>query len=224
MMVSPEPNHANPTPEANPWDRDYKNTEFSPIYEPLWEMLQSFLDSVPANTVLDFGCGDGTYACRIAERGCSVTGIDVSEAAVTKAKSRRCLQCSFLRHYSIPPDLHSNSFDVVVMLNSLHCLMNEQRQDVLGQVQRVLKPRGHFFASVLSLADESYPRQGWQEINPGIFVDDAGRLFHFFSAPELERELSWIDIQDSRTLENIHPACGKKSSLFVVTAQYSGRK
>lgn len=208
---------------ANPWDKEYEDTGFSPVYEPLWNMLQSFLDCVPNNTVLDFGCGDGTYACLMAKRGSTVTGIDISEIAVTKAKTRGCPQCSFLTRDSISHDLTSSSFDLVVMMNSLHCLTHDQRHKVLGQVRRVLKPRSHFFASVLSLADESYPRKEWRVISPGTFVDDAGKLFHFFSAPELENELSWLDIQETRVLENMHPACGRKSSLFVVTAQYSGR-
>lgn len=221
MTMSPDPIRSNPMPPVNPWDKDYENTAFSLIYEPLWYMLQSFLDGVGRNTVLDFGCGDGTYACLMAERGSKVMGIDISEAAIKKAATRRCPQCSFIKSHCIPRDLPSHSFDVVVMLNSFHCLTHDHRQELLGQVRRVLKQRGHFFASVLSLDDESHPRQEWQTISPGTFVDDTGRLFHFFSAPELENELSWLNIQEIRALQNIHPACGRKSSLFVVTAQCS---
>ena len=209
-------------PQANPWDGDYRTADCSPVYEPLWDMLHSFLDHASSNNVLDFGCGDGTYACLMADRGYKVTGIDISETAVSKATTRGCPRCSFIKHGSIPHNLPNSSFDVVVMLNSLHCLTHDQRQEVLERVRHVIKPRGHFFASVLSLADESYPRQEWQEISPSTFVDDTGKLFHFFSAPELEAELSWLDLQEIRLLENVHPACGRKSSLFVVTAQYSG--
>ena len=57
----------------------------------------------------------------------------------------------------------------------------------------------------------------------GSFVDEAGRLFHFFSAQELETELSWLDMQEIKVLENIHPQRGRKSSLFVVMAQFFRR-
>jgi|GEM_PF-4913768 len=207
------------TVRKNSWDKDYENTDLSPVYDPLWEMLQSFLERVPAGRVLDFGCGDGPYACLIADQGFKVAGIDISNVAINKAASRGCRHCSFVRHDSIPHDWQEDSFDLVVMLNSLHCLDDNQRQKLFGQVRRVLKPHGHFFASALSLADESYPRHEWQNLNPGTFVDEAGRLFHFFSVQELEGELSWLDIQEIKVLENIHPQCGRKSSLFVVMAQ-----
>jgi SAM-dependent methyltransferase len=158
----------------------------------------------------------------MAEQGFSVTGIDFSETAIRKASTRKCVNCAFIRHDSIPPDLPASSFEVVVMLNSLHCLDRVERLEFFDQVRRVLKAHGRVFASILSLEDESYPRHEWQEINPGTFVDDTGKLFHFFSESEVAKELSWLRIQETGVLQNIHPACGRKSALFVVTAEYSG--
>jgi len=209
---------------AHLWDKEYEKTEYSPVYEPLWHMLQSLLESVSVKTVLDFGCGDGAYAYLIAEKGFRVTGIDISDKAVQKATVRKCSRCEFIRHECIPHDLPSVFFDVVLMLNSIHCLPLVQRLVLYEQVRRVLRPSGYFFASVLSLEDESYPRQEWQEINAGTFIDETGRLFHFFSESELVNELSWLEIKEIRKLQSIHPACGRKSALFVVTAQFSGQK
>jgi len=209
-----------PLPAGHSWDEDYENDGYSPVYEPLWRMLETFLESVPAGTVLDFGCGDGAYARLMGEKRLRVTGIDISEKAVQKARTRECPQCVFIRHDCIPHDLPDDSFDVVVMLNSLHCLTQGQRSELFEQARRILKPNGYFFAGVLSLEDDSYPRHEWQEINKGTFVDSSGRLFHFFSESELANELSWLEIQETITLQNIHPACGRKSALFVVTARY----
>jgi SAM-dependent methyltransferase len=221
--MSTEPNKPLPFPAEHSWDKDYENAGYSPVYEPLWRMLESFIESVSAETVLDFGCGDGAYADLMAEKRLWVTGIDVSGKAIEKARSRKCSQCVFIRHDCIPHDLPRDSFDIFVALNSLHCLTHDQRTRLFEQVRRVLKPNGYFFAGVLSLDDQSYPRREWREINTGTYVDDAGRLFHFFSESELDNELSWLKIQETRILQNIHPACGRKSALFVVTAQYPGQ-
>lgn len=211
-----------PLSTAHAWDHEYEDTRVSPVYEPLWHMLQSFLGSVPASTVLEFGCGDGTYACQMSKMGIRITGIDISGNAIKKATARKCSNCTFFTHDSIPDHLSNESFDAVVVLNSLHCLTRDCRSQLLSQVKRVLKQNGHFFASVLAMKDESYPRQEWKETEPNTFLDEFGKTFHFFSETELIEELADFQITEIRLLQNIHPACGKRSALFVVTAISTG--
>jgi SAM-dependent methyltransferase len=207
----------------NPWDRDYEGTQPCPVYEPLWDILRSFIRSVPVKTVLDFGCGDGTYSFLMREEGLQVTGIDISARAIEKADSRNNAcdgsKIKFIRSGSIPDDIPNASLDVVVMLNSLHSLIQRERSDILARAKRVLKRDGHFFASVLSLEDESYPRQEWREIEENTFNNGEGKIFHFFSFDELADELEGFRILEGSALSNIHPDIGRKSALFVVTAK-----
>lgn len=208
---------------SNPWDNDYKGGQPSPVYEPLWHMLQKFLQSAPVESVLDFGCGDGNYSFLMKEQGLHVTGIDISARAIEKAAAHQTCPCGekigFIRHDAIPADFPDKSFDAVVMLNSLHCLTGKERSAVVIQAKRVLKRDGYLFASVLALADESYPRQEWKEIETNTFDDGTGKIFHFFSSAELADELQGLSIVKKETLQNIHPEIGRKSALFVVTAQ-----
>lgn len=208
---------------VNPWDKDYEESKSTPIYEPLWSMLQQFLHRVPVKTILDFGCGDGAYSVLMTKEGFDVTGIDISVKAIEKAKSYKNEnpggKCSFIRHDSIPKSMPNDSFDLVVMLNSLHCLTERERAAVLTQAKRVLKQDGCLFMSVLSLEDESYPRHEWKEIETNTYDDGTGKLFHFFSSDELESELRGMKIGESTALQNIHPEVGRKSALFVVTAK-----
>jgi SAM-dependent methyltransferase len=125
----------------------------------------------------------------------------------------------FVRHSSIPESIPDDSFDVVVMLNSLHCLMDKERSNILMEVKRVLKSDGYLFASVLSLEDESYPREKWEEVEAHTFDDGTGKTFHFFSFDELSGELKGLRILESRVLQNIHPEVERKSVLFVLTAK-----
>jgi 2-polyprenyl-3-methyl-5-hydroxy-6-metoxy-1,4-benzoquinol methylase len=73
---------------VDPWDKDYEGAQLNPIYEALWKMLRTFLQSIPVKPVLDFGCGDGNYSFLLKEMGFQVTGIDVSARAIEKAKAK----------------------------------------------------------------------------------------------------------------------------------------
>src|SRR3954463_6891623 len=95
--------------------------------------------------VLDYGCGPGYLAKHLIEEGAkSVTGIDVSDAEIERARERVqeegvADRCRFLvedaHHMSFPDD----SFDVIVGDSILHHL--ELRQALL-EIRRVLRPGG----------------------------------------------------------------------------------
>lgn len=199
---------------SNPWDNDYANNQLKPIYEPLYEMLQSFLQSFSIHSVLDFGCGDGNYSFLIGCNGIEVTGIDISKNAIEMATRYKdsCNNetCKFICCNSIPDLLHENSFDAVIMLNSYHCLNHRERANIRGQINRVLKKGGYLFASVLSLVDESYPRECWLEIEQNTFADGKGKVFHFFSSEELLAELEGFKILNNSVLKIYIPILGKR--------------
>lgn len=208
---------------ASPWENDYKSNQMSPVYEPLWQMLELFLNEISPKKVLDYGCGDGNYAFLMGKRGVNVVGIDIASNAIEKAKifkeKYQDEHCSFICDDSIPEDLPSDSFDAVILLNAYHCLNHKERALIMNQIKGVLKKNGYLFLSVLSLEDESYPRGDWNEIEENTFDDGNGRVFHFFSWNELVNELEGFEILDKEMLENIHPEVGRKSSLFVLTVK-----
>ena len=48
---------------------------------------QIFLDLIPeGSTVLDAGCGDGVLSVMLAQKGCTVTGVDISEPNIEAAR------------------------------------------------------------------------------------------------------------------------------------------
>ena len=116
--------------------------------------------------------------------------------------------------------LEEHTVGTVLCLDTLEHVEHPYR--AIEEIHRVLKPNGYFFASVLSIEDESYPRQEWREIAPCTFVDGDGKLFHFFAESELANELSWLETREIGKLQNIHPGCGRKSALFVIAARYPG--
>ena len=99
--------------------------------------------------VLELGCGPGFYACRLSEEYPQIfaTGVDLSRRLIARAQSRaasRSLRnCTFSHGdaHSLPNS--SNSVDAIVM--SRLFLIVPQREAVLSEVFRVLKPGGRCF-------------------------------------------------------------------------------
>lgn len=99
-------------------------------------------DGDPARLrILDVGCGTGLTASLLAGAFHSVTGIDVSAPAVSKARES-VSGCDF-RVYdgqSIPAD--DNSFDLVFSINVFHHVAPAQRMPLLREMRRVAKIGG----------------------------------------------------------------------------------
>ncbi len=205
---------------SSPWEDTYEKYRQVPVYEALWKKLRSFLESIHGKSVLDYGCGDGGYSILMHDMNFNVVGVDISSNAIEIAKnSCGAGDLTFYVADSVPETFSRNSFDIVVMLNVLHCLSNVKRAKLLEQVRRVLKDQGYFFASMLSVSDESYPRNEWIEVEPNTFDDGLGRLFHFFTLEEVVREFEGLKILEMDMLENIHPEVGRKSSLHIIAGQ-----
>jgi SAM-dependent methyltransferase len=75
--------------------------------------------------VLEYGCGTGTYAYELAKRGAWVTGIDISDVAITKAQERagqEGLAIEFRNMDAENMDFPDDSFDVICGKGILHHL------------------------------------------------------------------------------------------------------
>lgn len=94
-------------------------------------------------TVLDVGCGVGRVSHRLDERGFEVTGIDVSEPLVERARSL-FPEIEFRVENVTDTDFPSESFDYAVFsfYGLDYVLPKRQRIEALKEIYRVLKPGG----------------------------------------------------------------------------------
>ncbi|MBN2318449.1 MAG: methyltransferase domain-containing protein [Acidobacteria bacterium] len=98
---------------------------------------------------LDFGCGQGWYTCKMAERGYRMTGLDLSEGQIREARAYAVdchsdVQFEQIEGTVLPYD--DATFDFVYAINVLHHVMDTTQRDmILKQLVRVLKPGGVFF-------------------------------------------------------------------------------
>jgi len=83
--------------------------EYDPLIQDKWRLLAPCCRA--GSRVLDYGCGGGIFAQRLAEAGCEVVGVDVAEEAIRLARSR-VPSAQFLQ---VRPgeQLHLDKFDIV---------------------------------------------------------------------------------------------------------------
>lgn len=93
--------------------------------------------------VLDLGCGTGVLASRLAEAGCSVTGVDFSAEMLAEA-SRRCGGMKLIRaDFSAGlPDGLGDGFDFVTCTYAIHHLSAGGQARLLRECLGVLLPGG----------------------------------------------------------------------------------
>lgn len=106
-----------------------------------------------SGSVLELGCGAGDVALLFADRGYSVSGIDIAPTAIEwaseKAKNRG-LKAEFV--VGEVTDLGrwgDGTFDIVIDGHCLHCIIADDRPKVLSETHRVLKPGGLFYVNTM---------------------------------------------------------------------------
>jgi cyclopropane fatty-acyl-phospholipid synthase-like methyltransferase len=104
---------------------------------------------VPAGArVLDLGCGAGVPAAKLlVEAGFDVTGVDLSEVQIERARSL-VPGATFVQADMATWDAEASSFDAIVSLYALiHVPLQDQR-DLFPRLARWLRPAGYLLAIV----------------------------------------------------------------------------
>jgi len=91
--------------------------------------------------VLDAGCGDGFLGERLMkEKGCTVTGMDVSSVALASARQRK--DWKLFRILDQPLVFADNSFDYAIASESIEHIA--QSEAALKELYRVARPGSLF--------------------------------------------------------------------------------
>lgn len=143
------------------WDRKAEGYAKSPVsdeesYQRKLSETQSFLD--PTMRLLEFGCGTGATAVHHSPHVLHIDAIDISENMLDigreKARNAGIENISFTRATLSEFNAGSASMDVVLGLNVIHLLPD--RQAILAEVARILKPGGIFVSSTACLGNSYF--------------------------------------------------------------------
>ena len=119
------------------------------------DFIEAELGGDRSVTILDVGCGTGRHAIELARRGFKVTGIDLSESQLARAREKATdagVAVDFLRR-----DARSFRFDdafgaAIMICEGAFPLMETDAENaaILAAISRALRPGGRFVFTTLN--------------------------------------------------------------------------
>lgn len=121
------------------WHEFRQHTEINPC-------IVSFVENLPSRSkVLDIGCGTGyPIDAYLTSCGFQVTGIDISEEMIEKAKAMNLSGAVFL----VKDLLHflpSEKYDAVIAFDSLWHIAYDRQTEIYGMISSFMNVGGYFF-------------------------------------------------------------------------------
>ena len=143
------------------WDNYYRDTEVEtmPWYEKnLDHDVENEIKSNNYNTgnFLDLGTGPGTQALQLLNYNFDVTGTDISQSAIDKAK-KLSPKITFLVDDVLKSNFSDKKFDFILDRGIFHIFEISQRSQYVKEVKRILNDNGILFLKCMSVEEKNTP-------------------------------------------------------------------
>jgi SAM-dependent methyltransferase len=173
------------------WWRKYFSDDYLKLYK--HDIAEStreadaiirMLQPEPEANILDLACGFGRHSVVLAQKGYHVTGYDLSEGFLNKARElAETLKVKIdLTQGDMREIPYENKFDAVINMFTAFGFFENEQEDlkVLKGVHRALKPGGQFLLDVINrevAVCADVPRR-WIRENHAFLLEE--RVFDFF--------------------------------------------
>ena len=157
-----------PQPEKDAihfWEHLYKNKKWkTPLQvHPAFPRFISWLKRSIEGIVVDVGCGVGRHLPSIIQNGYKAVGIDVSQSALDKAKSKRSklensVNTELIQASMTNLPLISDKVAAIICKNVVHHDMPSNVRQALDELYRILKRGGGGLITILSDRDFKFGR------------------------------------------------------------------
>ena len=138
------------------WNKYYENRQ--DIVIPSLFAVEIGKQLNKSGSLLDLGCGNGRDSIYLYKLGLNVTAVDASDFVIKMLQEKYndgniCFICDDFVCSSM---IYTGQYDYCYSRFSLHAINEEQEDQVIANVYRVLKPGGKFFVEVRSINDDLY--------------------------------------------------------------------
>ena len=165
--------------QAAEWDARYRERDRA-----MWSgrpngRLVAEVAAVTPGAALDVGCGEGADAIWLAQRGWTVTAIDVSEVAICRAREasyRECASVEWICGDVLQTPFPASSFELVSM--QYPALPKAAGEATVRRLLETVRRGGLLLAVYHDLDNEHREHMKARGVDPADYVgvDDLGRL------------------------------------------------
>lgn len=138
----------------------------------------------PEAAILDVGVGQGRNALPLARRGCRVTGIDTSEAAVRQVNEQAGRENLALQAFRVGFEEFepATPFDAVLCFGLLQMLRPSRAASLVERLRRWTRPGGSLFLMAWHVDDPGFAHycENWERTGLRSFRSHDGRQFRTF--------------------------------------------
>jgi SAM-dependent methyltransferase len=162
-------------------DAHYEDFRLARIYDPLdsdrrdLDVYDAIVDELDARSALDVGCGTGSFACLLAQRGLDVVGLDPAAASLEVARMKpgadrvRWVNGDIT---ALPPI----EFDVATMTGNVAqiFLTDDDWMLTLRAIRKALRPGGRLVFESRAPEDQAWHRWTPMESHTQADIKDVG--------------------------------------------------
>jgi SAM-dependent methyltransferase len=183
---------------------DYFGSEPSPL-------LAQFDEFIPAGArVLDIGAGQGRNCLPLARRGCRVTALDPSAAALgairTRAEAEK-LELQYVQQDFLDYE-PERVFDVILCFGLMQILRYQECASLVTRLHQWLRSGGTLFLTAWQMEDPSFPRlvKEWERLGIRSFRSPDGESHRLFleKGEILKLFFRWQPIHHREGLGPVH--------------------
>ncbi len=193
------------TEHASLWDALHRNPRFRPRYPN--DSVVRFVRTLPAPLTpengsvraLDVGCGGGRHTLLLAEAGFEVDAVDISGESLRFTRTLLAeagYRAGLAQSSATGLPFEDDSFDVALSYGVFYYGTFEMGRASIGELFRVLKPRGRAFVVARTTDDYRYGRGA--PLGARTFrcesdeTNERGMVMHFLAAEDVQEELSTL--------------------------------